>query len=73
MKIFPVNYARPNWTHAAHGIRCRADWAGAQVYKTEVGDIIAYSQKDALHRAQEIKNELTEQKEELETQIEMWN
>ena len=49
-----VNWARPNWHHAAAGIRCRADWKGAHVYHTEAGWIIAYSQAHADDAAQEI-------------------
>lgn len=42
-----VNWANPQWRHAAAGIRCRADWKGAHVYDTEAGWIIAYNQRDA--------------------------
>ena len=49
-----VNWAVPNWHHAAAGIRCRADWKGAHVYDTEVGWIIAYSQAHADDRAREV-------------------
>jgi len=42
-----VNWANPQWRHAAAGIRCRADWKGAHVYDTEAGWIIAYSQAHA--------------------------
>lgn len=49
-----VNWARPNWHHAAAGIRCRADWKGAHVYHTEAGWIIAYSQAHADDAARNI-------------------
>ena len=50
----PVNWAVPNWKHAASGIRCRADWKGAHVYHTEVGWIIAHSQAHANDTAREV-------------------
>jgi hypothetical protein len=50
----PVNWAKPNWHHAAAGIRCRADWKGAHVYHTKAGWIIAYSQAHADDAAREI-------------------
>jgi hypothetical protein len=43
----PVNWATPQWRHAASGIRCRADWRNAWVYDTDAGLIIAYSQAHA--------------------------
>lgn len=43
----PVNWAAPQWRHAASGIRCRADWRNAWVYDTDAGLIIAYSQAHA--------------------------
>ena len=49
----PVNWAAPQWQHAASGIRCRADWRNAWVYDTDAGLIIAYSQKHADDKARE--------------------
>lgn len=49
-----VNWAQPQWQHAASGIRCRADWRNAYVYETDVGLIIAYSQSHANEKAREV-------------------
>ena len=53
----PVNYAQPQWKHAASGIRCRADWKGAYVYDTDAGWIVAYSQAHANDKAMEVIEE----------------
>ena len=50
----PVNWAQPQWRHAASGIRCRADWKNAYVYDTQVGLIIAYNQAHADDRARDV-------------------
>ena len=67
----PVNWAVPNWKHAASGIRCRADWKGAHVYHTEVGWIIAYSQAHADEKAREVieSGEATKHEDEQEQQL----
>ena len=49
-----VNWAQPQWQHAASGIRCRADWRNAYVYETDAGLIIAYSQSHANEKAREV-------------------
>jgi len=55
-----VNWAQPQWKHAASGIRCRADWKGAHVYDTEVGWIVAYSQAHANDMAKQVAEEKLE-------------
>jgi len=68
----PVNWAQPQWRHAASGIRCRADWKNAYVYDTQVGLIIAYSQAHADDKArdvlldEEIENEILDQESNLD-------
>jgi hypothetical protein len=73
MKRLPpqaINWATPQWQHAASGIRCRADWRNAWVYDTEVGLIIAYSQKHANDRAVEVMEEQDAMNEQLHDEIE---
>ena len=62
----PVNWAKPNWNHAAAGIRCRADWKGAQVYHTEAGWIIAYTEAHADDAAREVLESSSESERELQ-------
>ena len=68
----PVNWARPNWHHAAAGIRCRADWKGAQVYPTEVGWIIAYTEAHANDKAAEVLLDRGSEDERMEEQAQLW-
>lgn len=60
-----VNYAEPNWNHAASGIRCRVDWAGAFVYefsRSHIGKtrIIAYNIEHARQALEELERETDE-------------
>jgi hypothetical protein len=66
-----VNWAQPQWRHAASGIRCRADWKNAFVYDTDAGLIIAYSQAHADDAAREVllDQEAHGETEERETQL----
>jgi len=66
----PVNWAAPQWRHAASGIRCRADWRNAWVYDTDAGLIIAYSQKHADDKAAEVLEEQDAMNDELHDEIE---
>jgi len=68
----PVNWARPNWHHAAAGIRCRADWKGAQVYHTEVGWIIAYTEAHANDTAVQVLLDRGSEDEKMEVQTHLW-
>ena len=68
----PVNWARPNWNYAAAGIRCRADWKGAQVYHTEVGWIIAYTEAHANDKAAEVLLDRESEDETMEAQAQLW-
>ena len=61
----PVNYAEPNWGHAASGIRCRVDWTGAFVYefpRSHIGPkrIIAYNIDHARQAREELEREADE-------------
>jgi hypothetical protein len=60
-KPVKVNTVEPNWHHAASGICCRADWAGAMVYDTPAGWIIAYSQQHADDCAREVLEAMIEE------------
>jgi hypothetical protein len=64
-----INWATPQWHFAASGIRCRADWRDARVYDTEVGPIIAYSQKHANDRAAEVMEEQDAMNDQLHDEI----
>lgn len=60
-----VNYAEPNWNHAASGIRCRVDWSGAHVYefkRSHIGPtrIIAYNIDHARAHLEELEREAQE-------------
>ena len=66
----PINWAQPQWQHAASGIRCRADWKHAWVYDTDAGLIIAYSQKHVDDKAAEVMEEQDAMNEELHNEIE---
>lgn len=65
-----INWAAPQWQHAASGIRCRADWRNAWVYDTDAGLIIAYSQKHADDKAREVMEEQDAMNDELHDEIE---
>ena len=65
-----INWANPQWHHAASGIRCRADWKHAWVYDTDAGLIIAYSQKHADYKAREVMEEQDAMNDELHDEIE---
>lgn len=65
-----INWAQPQWQHAASGIRCRADWRNAWVYDTDAGLIIAYSQKHADDKAREVMEEQDTMNDELHDEIE---
>ena len=65
-----INWAQPQWQHAASGIRCRADWRNAWVYDTDAGLIIAYSQKHADDKAAEVLEEQDAMNDELHDEIE---
>lgn len=65
-----VNWAKPQWQHAASGIRCRADWKGANVYHTQAGWIIAYSQAHANDKANEVLEEQDAMNDQLHDEIE---
>jgi hypothetical protein len=67
-----IDWARPNWQHAASGIRCRADWKNAHVYDTEVGWIIAYSQARANDRAAEVLLDEEIRSEKLDMDAQLW-
>jgi hypothetical protein len=67
-----VDWARPNWRHAASGIRCRADWKNAHVYDTKVGWIIAYSQAHANDRAAEVLLDEEIRSEKLDMDAQLW-
>jgi hypothetical protein len=67
-----VDWARPNWQHAASGIRCRADWKNAHVYDTKVGSIIAYSQAHANDRAAEVLLDEEIRNEKLDIDAQLW-
>lgn len=66
----PINWATPQWRYAASGIRCRADWRGALVYDTKVGLVIAYSQKHANDKADEVIEEEDAMNDQLHDEIE---
>ena len=66
----PVNWAAPQWRHAASGIRCRADWRNAWVYDTDAGLIIAYSQKHAEDKASQLLAEQDAMNDQLHDEIE---
>jgi hypothetical protein len=61
-RIEPADYGQPNWEHTGRGIRCRADWKGAEVY-TFRGEhaggiaVLAYSKGDAQQVAAEVEHE----------------
>jgi hypothetical protein len=65
-----INWAQPQWQHAASGIRCRADWKHAWVYDTDAGLIIAYSQKHADDKAAEVLEEQDAMNDALHDEIE---
>ena len=65
-----VNYAQPQWKHAASGIRCRADWRNALVFDTDAGLIIAYSRAHAEEKASEVLADQDAMNEELHNEIE---
>lgn len=66
----PVNWAAPQWRHAASGIRCRADWKNAHVYDTDAGLIIAYSRAHAEDKASEVLEEQDAMNDQLHDEIE---
>jgi hypothetical protein len=66
----PVNYAQPQWKHAASGIRCRADWRNAHVFDTDAGLIIAYSRAHAEDKASEVLEEQNAMNDQLHDEIE---
>lgn len=68
----PVNWAQPQWRHAASGIRCRADWKNAYVYDTQVGLIIAYSQIHADDRARDVLLDESAHSEQEERETQLW-
>ena len=68
----PVNWAAPQWQHAASGIRCRADWRNAYVYDTQVGLIIAYSQAHADDRARDVLLDESAHSEQEERETQLW-
>jgi hypothetical protein len=67
-----VNWAKPQWHHAASGIRCRADWKNAHVYDTKVGWIIAYSQAHANDKAAEVLLDEEIRSEKLDMDAQLW-
>lgn len=67
-----VNWAQPQWQHAASGIRCRADWRNAFVYDTDAGLIIAYSQAHADDKAREVLENNEETNTELDNKELLW-
>jgi hypothetical protein len=67
-----VNWAQPQWRHAASGIRCRADWKNAFVYDTDAGLIIAYSQAHADDRAAEVLLDEEICSEKLDMDAQLW-
>ena len=68
----PVNWAQPQWRHAASGIRCRADWKNAYVYDTQIGLIIAYNQVHADDKAREVLENDEEINTELDNKELLW-
>ena len=68
----PVNWAQPQWRHAASGIRCRADWKNAYVYDTQVGLIIAYNQVHADDKARDVLENNEEINTELDNKELLW-
>lgn len=66
----PVNWANPQWRHAASGIRCRADWKNAHVFDTDAGLIIAYSRAHAEDKANEVLADQDAMNDELHDEIE---
>lgn len=65
-----VNWAQPQWRHAASGIRCRADWKNALVFDTDAGLIIAYSRAHAEEKASEVLADQDSMNDELHDEIE---
>lgn len=65
-----VNWANPQWRHAAAGIRCRADWRNAYVFDTDAGLIIAYSRAHAEDKAREVLEEQDAMNDQLHDEIE---
>lgn len=65
-----VNWAAPQWRHAASGIRCRADWRNAYVFDTDAGLIIAYSRAHAEDKAREVLEEQDAMNDQLHDEIE---
>ena len=66
----PVNWAQPQWRHAASGIRCRADWKNAHVFDTDAGLIIAYSRAHAEDKANEVLADQDAMNDQLHDEIE---
>ena len=67
-----VNWAQPQWRHAASGVRCRADWKNAFVYDTDAGLIIAYNQAHADDKAREVLENDEETNTELDNKELLW-